>query len=104
MRLTIDQIENANLAWVHDVFVQEGELKDPGTTAFHKLIVAKLPESVKTSRVEETTLKVVLTEVGDDVLEEIREKLLSNSSLSESFKAIREGTWYKSTMTISPAR
>ncbi|RON33679.1 hypothetical protein [Pseudomonas brassicacearum] len=103
MRLTIEQIENANLAWVHDVSVQEGELKDPGTTKFYKLIVAKRPESVKASRVEETILRVVLAEVDDNVLEEIRKKLLSNSSLSESYKAIREGTWYKSTVTLSPA-
>jgi len=103
MRLTIDQIQNANLAWVHDVFVQDGVLKDPGTTTFYKLIVATPPKSVKASRAEETALKVVLAQVDDDVLEAIRQKLLSNSSLSESFKAIREGTWYKSTMTISPA-
>jgi len=103
MRLTVDQIENANLAWVHNVYVQEGELKDPGTTKFYKLIVANLPQSVKASRVEETTLRVVLAEVDDSVLEDIRKKLLSNSSLSESYKEIREGTWYKSTTTIPPA-
>ena len=103
MRLTIEQIENANLAWVHNVYVQEGELKDPGTTKCYKLIVAKLPQSLKASRVEDTTLRVVLAEVDDSALEDIRNKLLSNSSLSESYKEIREGSWYKTIITISPA-
>lgn len=96
MRLTVDQIANANLAWVHNVHVQEGELKGPGTTKCYKLIVAELPQSVKASRVEETTLRVILAEVDDSVLEDIRKKLLSNSSLSESYKEIREGAWINS--------
>lgn len=102
MKLSVNQIENANLAFIHDVFVMEGELKDPGVTHFYKLIVAPRPDAIKHSRIDDITLKIVLDSVGDDELELVRQALLKNPSLSESHDAIREGTWYKSTATISP--
>ncbi|QUE91220.1 hypothetical protein [Pseudomonas sp. SCA2728.1_7] len=103
MKLTVNQIENANLAWIFDVFVQKGEINDPGRTEFHKLIVAERPSSVKPSRLDETNLHIVLDEVDDAVLADIKERLLSNVSLAEAHETIRQGKWYPATMDISPA-
>lgn len=101
MRLTINQIENASLAWIHDVYVQEGEMKDPGRTEFHKLIVADRPNSVKPSRFDETTLHIVLDKVDEEVLRDIKERLLKNTSLAEAHNKIREGKWYPAATDIS---
>ena len=102
MKLTVNQIENASLAWICDVFVQEGAIKDPGHTEFHKLILAERPSSVKPSRLDETTLHIVLDEVNDAVLSDIKERLLRNASLTEAQDTIRQGKWYLATMDISP--
>ncbi|MCF4987164.1 MULTISPECIES: hypothetical protein [Pseudomonas] len=101
MKLAVNDIDRANLAWICDVFVIQGDIKDPGITEFRKLIVAERPGSVKPSRMDETTLKITVEEFSDAVLGDIKDRLLKNESLSEAHKAIREGRWYRSTMEIT---
>lgn len=100
MKLSTEQLVGANLAWVHDVFVRVGEVKDPGTTVFYKLIVRPTNPAIKPSRANETVLHIVVDHADESVLASIKEALLNNASLAEAHDSIRSANWYRSIMEI----
>nr|WP_298165258.1 hypothetical protein [uncultured Pseudomonas sp.] len=96
--LTKDQLDNANLALIHQVFVQEGRLQDGQEILLWELHFASMPIAVKQGRKADLQLFVVADRVDDGLLDEIKQKLLTNSTLAESHQQILAATWRKRPM------
>lgn len=103
MNLKPEEVRRANLAWIYDVYVYDGPMKDPGVTIFYKLQIGEVVAGVKPSRAPETKLVITVDGVNEDDLAAIKADLVNNLSLSESKKAIEGGKWLKGKIEITPA-
>ncbi|MHA6160301.1 hypothetical protein [Pseudomonas sichuanensis] len=101
MEILMEDLESANLSWVHDVLVQEGETKLIGLTKFFKLIVAN-PEPMKAAPVADTVANLVLDQVTDSALEDVKQRLLNNPSLAPFQDSIARGVWYRHSIEATP--
>jgi hypothetical protein len=103
MEILMEDLESANLSWVHDVLVQEGETKLIGLTKFFKLIVAN-PEPMKAAPVADTVANLVLDQVTDSALEDVKQRLLNNPSLAPFQDSIARGVWYRHSIEATSLR
>jgi hypothetical protein len=102
VKLSIDQIKNANLAWIHQVFVIAGEPNPVGTTEYYKLQIREVSSAIKDSRIEDITLKIQVDVINEDVLESIKQLLVNNTTMMEPVEVISRAAWLPVEMTITP--
>ncbi|PYY88076.1 hypothetical protein DNK59_10500 [Pseudomonas sp. TKO26] len=102
MKLSINQIKNANLAWIHQVFVVAGDANPVGTTEYYKLQIREVSSAIKESRIEDITLKIQVDVINEDVLDSIKQLLVNNTTISEPVEVISAAVWLPVKMTITP--
>jgi hypothetical protein len=99
--ISADKLSGAHLALIHEVFVQAGRFQDGQNADIWCLTIDKMPAAVKPSRVSDLQLHVNVDAVDDGVLEDIKQKLASNQTLSNSRQAILDATWVKREFKVS---
>ena len=99
--LLVDRIDNASLAWVVEVFVQEGAMQDGQDIQIWSLLVGRSVSGIKPSRVGDTQLHLTVEKADTETLELIREKLLTNQSLAGDRESIASANWVHRPMKVA---
>lgn len=99
--LSVNQLDNAQLSWVVEVFVKEGALQDGQDMQFWTLLFGDRSSAIKPSRVSDTQLHMTVEHVDDKTLGLIKDKLLNNHSLAEDREAIAAAHWENRSLKVA---
>ncbi|WP_058066514.1 hypothetical protein [Pseudomonas sp. TTU2014-080ASC] len=102
MEKLLDELTRRDLGWVHDVWVQIGQINDPGVTVFFKLIVILSDAKDERPRDPDHVLSITLPREDEGDLNKIKDALLNNPSLKHAHDYIRNHGWYRATAEVFP--
>ena len=99
--LSVNQLDNAQLSWVVEVFVKEGVLQNGQDIQFWTLLFGDRSLAIKPSRVGDTQLHITVENVDEKVLGLIKNKLLSNQTLAKDREAIAAAQWVNRPLKVA---
>ncbi|MFJ2541225.1 hypothetical protein [Pseudomonas sp. NPDC087614] len=92
-KLSVSQINNANLVVIEEVRVQEGHPQNGEPFVVWSLLIGAQIAAIKLSRVKDTQLEIVVEKADQETLKLIKDKLIENSSLREQKDHIASANW-----------
>ncbi|MGG5238857.1 hypothetical protein ACQZ2F_04820 [Pseudomonas lurida] len=92
-KLSINQIDNANLVVIQQVIVQEGHPQNGEPFVVWSLSIGQQMTAIKPSRIKETQLEILVESADQATLSLIKNKLIQNQSLREQKDLIASAEW-----------
>lgn len=99
--LSVNQLDNAQLSWVVEVFVKEGVLQNGQDVQYWTLLFGSRSSAIKPSRVGETQLHITVENLDEKVLGLIKDKLLNNPTLAQDREAIAGAHWVNRPLKVA---